>query len=92
VCREMYHGVRAYSGKSHTQVLAAVAIEGERLRFVKGSHSGLEVRFAARADLLQHANDPTRLLGYYERLSHSLKCDVGGESKQEILWWSSMPC
>lgn len=41
--REMYHGVRAYCGMSHTQVLAAVAIEGKSLKFAKGSHKGLEV-------------------------------------------------
>lgn len=41
--REMCHGVRAYSGMSHTQVLAVVAIEGKSLKFAKGSHKGLEV-------------------------------------------------
>mmetsp|Transcript_14760 Transcript_14760/g.44574 ORF Transcript_14760/g.44574 Transcript_14760/m.44574 type:complete len:866 (+) Transcript_14760:431-3028(+) len=52
---EMYHGVRAYCGMSHTQVLAAVAIEGKSLKFAKGSHKGLEA-LAAKC----HSPDPLK--------------------------------
>ncbi len=42
---------------SHTQVLAAVAVEGRSLKFVKGNHRGLQVEHPS--DLL-HSSTFTR--------------------------------
>lgn len=54
----MCHGVRAYNGLSHTQVLAAVAVEGRSLKFVKGSYRGLQVEHHSG---LLHSIEFTRL-------------------------------